>query len=794
MDYATPPFINLITEGHKSRNVTGYFMEPENDVHDDEGGGLTQKDYDCDRRIPTHFSSFGSLSHVYQKETRGFPQDYVFFRRDHGSIDYGLGRNNEDAFECAKFNVLRHPRENKSNSTNYHKDRPKSATEFEKSMLALANYPNIPNGVMSGPFLPKFGPRFEDTMVDELNQNGHFKKAQIQQPYLLEKVLATPELCFMIMVELAGRVEDLSNFSRSCQTAMYAIARSSTRVDFTHGNFQNLNFTDTQIEEANAEVADDDCRGKFLKPGPAAFLIVSNVRSRYKGAEEGEDKPNKYGYPARPSWSYRQPNAQRQVANSVRLLLSINARGLSMRVLHLHSVPNLDVSVIELFLGGLPNLQVLGIYNCELMHFGETVPLLRMIIDRNFNRRKSFVRCDFHPKYYPGPQRRADGRRGEYGVIPGDQGLVETRRAIAAVLRTAIPMALENGIDWFTPGTGMRKFLDRIPFALGTIRYILEALYNIHTWSNGMLHPGGDLAIPPQRHRLTGLMELALYNDLVLAVHGRAMDRVTLERMTTVRGNLALIRCAFCYTGLPTYFYASESPFRTAAQIECTGCRLRKLLDRHVENYYPEKKRLVRILFGDPRHYSIDYFMCGTRPATDEELHDRDFPFFQLSVMTRFEIWAMNRDRQYSVILDNRPGPDYPEEARKIYVRPDCVRRAMIYAEERIDRGLLVARDSIVRAKRTVRFLDSNFFDGPLRSAFAIRENRDRADALMRNVGRELARVGFGQVSGPLGKCAAANWDTEIERYILDVQDQADTMVNIGSNNIVWANAPTGFF
>ncbi|KAI1407781.1 hypothetical protein F5Y13DRAFT_205727 [Hypoxylon sp. FL1857] len=89
-----------------------------------------------------------------------------------------------------------------------------------------------------------------------------------------------------------------------------------------------------------------------------------------------------------------------------------------------NALPYLDMSVLNQCLKMLPNLEVLSIHNYELLHFGKTIKLLNAIIAHN--------------------NRRENSRKGEYGVIPSDMGIIDTRRAVVATLRTAVPLTVQN--------------------------------------------------------------------------------------------------------------------------------------------------------------------------------------------------------------------------------------------------------------------------------------------------------------------------------------------------------------
>ncbi|KAI1392798.1 uncharacterized protein F4822DRAFT_426005 [Hypoxylon trugodes] len=792
------PYPNLI-KYYATANQHAYFMEPKDPIF----LRRTHEEKAAENAIVRKYPGFGSLSHVYRQERqgKGFHQ-LVFFRRDRGTVDHGLGRSNEDVYECAKMNVLRHPRENDHSNSNYREARPKSVTGFDRAMLDLANYPFLARSVMSAPLLPRCSPLSKADMKGKAQIEGKFSLPRSTQPSALTRVFQTPELCLHFIETIGDRWADMSNFSRSCQMVLYALNEVAARVDTTRGNFLNLEFTDKEINEANAgeDSAVVQQKGEFLKPSPPTFLMVSNVRRSYEGAEDGEDEPLKFGYPAKPKGWYFTPSAARRVIDTYKLSKStwykrlctytnrhivkcIDVRGHQIKVLHLHSTPNVDVAVVRMFLESLPNLKVLGVHNCELLHFGTTIPMLKMIIEHNETKGKKFVRTDFSPFYYHGIQRQSDGRRGEYGVIPSDHGLIDTRRGIVAVLRIAVPLALKNGIDWFTPGTGMRQFLDRFPFALGTIRYILEALYNLYY---------EDIA--PAEGAYADMMRRALNNDLILAVNGGCMDKDTLYATTSgTTGQFTPVECAYCHAKLPSYFFTTRSISRHWSQIECVGCQLCTNLDLHVDDFYQERRKVLEILFDRGQIRTIDEFINGTRTATAQEICNPEFPFFLTAVKSIKDILAASGKKKRGLVLGLRPGPKLPERVKKIWLWRERTFLAMKYARTHVDRGFIKLRPIFKRAFLRIRNLDAEYETG-LSSQSRIQENRDERDRIRRYIDQEYARCGLRQMGGVYDTRVASDWDSVIENYRQTVQVACGVIRDNGPYNTVWNTAPTGFW
>ncbi|KAI1483532.1 hypothetical protein K445DRAFT_8253 [Daldinia sp. EC12] len=782
------PYPNLIQD-YATSNQERFFLEPEEPQKAGAGNQhQTVQEGALEKAIQFRYGSFGSISHVYRKSRPGKGFHYlIYFRRDRGDIDHGLARSNEDVYECAKMNILRHPLSNDPNNPVYTTLEP-ITLPLVKNLLRLNNYPSIPDAVMSGPMLPRYN--LTSREAQDGSKPGRFSKPKHAQPAALTKVFEIPELCMGIMREVGYRWGDLSNLGRTCQTIMSAINNVSTRVDITSGNFLNLEFSDSEVNAANAKATPEDLLlGKFMKPPSPQFLVVSNVRHPYKAPKGGEDKPDEFGFPARPKGESFKVAAERRIIDTYRLLRTIDSRGHQIKILHLHAVPNFDVPLLKKCLERLPNLETLGVYNCELLHFGQTIPLLEAVIAHN-NKSGNKVRPDFSPFYYPGLPVGVKGRTGEYGVIPSDQGLIDTRRAIVAVLRKVVHLALTNDIDWFTPGTAMRQYLERIPFALGSLRYILEACYNIHYHEQGFYYPflqdiiKRDIPFDNNTPRHEEMCR-TVYNDLILAVEGKPMEREKLLALTTSGKYFALIHCAVCSTSLPAYFFTQESADRQADQVECCGCQLTTQLDCQVDNFFQEKKGVMHILFKDERITDISTFLNAKRTATSEELNNPKFDFWLVSVKTKAEVEAAKPEGGADVfILDSRPGPAHDEDAKQVWIWRERVMKAMRYAKHTIDEGAKMLKQNIADCEREVEYLDDMYFNGNLRYAADRRKNRDKVDVVLRYIEQEKARCGLAQMRGRHGIRLAANWDEEIKKYREMVQIKAGLIQNDGPRHV----------
>ncbi|KAI0882129.1 uncharacterized protein GGS22DRAFT_195900 [Annulohypoxylon maeteangense] len=774
-------------------NQEEYFMEPKPVERKPRADDLKELDVwgKIEEGVRFHFEKIGSLSHVYCRDQHGESADeFVFFRRDRGPIDHGLGRKDEDLYECSKFNILRHPQQRDDNNLNYKVVNPGKVKGFDKDMLDLANYPHMDGTVMSAPLLPRYGPKtgLLSSKKGQFNINMH------EQPRMFTQVFKTPELCLMILKHLGHRWGDLSNFGRTCQFTLFAINEVTTHVDAKSGNFLNMQFPNEVIDKTNEQADHMDTatfRG-FARPGTADFTIISGIKGPYFKAPQGERAPQDNGYPAAPTGGYWRLPSSRSVVNTYDILKMVDVRGPELTVLHLHSVPNVNIPVLEMCLKGLPNLQALGVYNCELLDFGATVPFLKMVISHNKNPDHPTLRSDFSPYYFQGIQRESEGRKGEYGVLASDIGTIETRPAVTAVLSTAITLALDNNIDWFSPGTGMRQFLERLPWALGSLRYILEALFNLYSHERNVYY--GPVFNKAERKRSEHLppvnytpyskgMIRTLYNDLVIAVHGKAMKRKVLDDMMKLGGGTRLKKCTVCSVELPGFFFESQYTERTVGQPECDGCKLCHYLDRRVDNYHLEKKRIVRILLNDYAIKDTKTLLYTKQIVADADLQDPHYPFWKVSVKTPQEVHAASLANGTPRILDGRPSPIQSDETKEIWVGRDRLVRASCYAYDYIDIGYRRFELRILCIDARIEQLDLIRAQG-LAHQELVAQNHRWKEELRFELDRLYARCNKRQITGLWGAHAAAEWGAEISKYRRNVQKLGEVLRSQGLQDI----------
>lgn len=353
--------------------------------------------------------------------------------------------------------------------------------------------------------------------------------------------------------------------------------------------------------------------------------------------------------------------------------------------------------------------------------------------------------------------------------MPSDTGPVKTRMAVAAYLRKVVWNACQGGygVDWFTPGTAMRLYLDRLHWALGSIRYILEALFNLQEFDYGEFSHGNYIG--PWR----GALKRTLWNDLVVAIYGRGMDRQILGNLLAGRyfendpSDEAIYTksCGLCEElFLPGFLYSSEHRF-------CIGCELDWGLTYQRENFHFEKRKVVNqlLLAGE---YGLHDILNEKRLATNRELADINFPFWKLSVKTRQEVLDACNGNTTALTLDGRPGATLPEDYKEIWLWKESLVRATSYAARHIDKGIGRGRQKIRRYEEKRHQLQNDNRHGASQNGRKRRQNLAKIQELDSQIEKEKARCGLAQMcdSHRQGPQLRPDWMTGIDAYAQKVK------------------------
>ena len=106
-------------------------------------------------------------------------------------------------------------------------------------------------------------------------------------------------------------------------------------------------------------------------------------------------------------------------------------------------------------------LEVLGVYQCQLIHLGDTLRLLEII---RTGRGSDGVTLDFYPRFHVGPVPSKDGDNytGSYGVTWDNSG-IDTRLAIWALVYKILNQSQKQGAGLFGEDSAFKLWLEKSP-------------------------------------------------------------------------------------------------------------------------------------------------------------------------------------------------------------------------------------------------------------------------------------------------------------------------------------------
>ncbi|KAI0015480.1 hypothetical protein F4780DRAFT_71257 [Xylariomycetidae sp. FL0641] len=580
-----------------------FFMEPANPSV--RGGAGKAQEGDQTFRAP---GTFGQLTTTYTLPCGPDPAygsvHRRFARRISSGVDRGLDRDEQEDYERAKYNPLRHARGDDYNNPEFLGE---PVTGANKKVLGLAQYPYVQNAVMKAPYYPRA---------------GAFSMPQATQPDMFTKVLSIRELHWLIIGHLHDRQGDLSNLSRTCQFAMNSVHQSFTYVDIRNGDFLGLHLQPTA--EGDQDPA-RNCLTPFLMVAPVREEFteqdlamkdpLDKVEAQLESANDGlsssmEEALKGSGFPAYKG-KLPSPKSVDSISNFFRLIKLIHYRGSAFSHVMFHGIDWLDIRGLRALLNEMPRLESFVVSQCSLLDYASTGDILEYVVSRWILTKSSEprIRFDFAPKYYHGLRKR-NGQ--EYGLVSHDNGRIDTDRGLAASLIHLYSLSKKMDLDIFSPGKGFRVFLDMLPLRPYTLPAILKAIANLHDLNAGVHHsqvmasnvagrhvaPTNEGLAPAVSPQMALAMNMTAWQDLIIAVNGKPMTKDTLERMLILRGCLALEKCVKCDQKMPSFFFQAEVAARSANHVVCHGCQLLHTMEEDTWAFRAQRLSIARNIWN----------------------------------------------------------------------------------------------------------------------------------------------------------------------------------------------------
>ncbi|KAH7027633.1 uncharacterized protein B0I36DRAFT_385610 [Microdochium trichocladiopsis] len=290
MDYNTKVPIPRLKRQSGTELQDKGFLEPKNPTV--KGGAGVLREYMKGQRT-TNAEEFGARTRVYElppiriSARKKKIDTNVFVRRDRGNAAYNVWRKDGPRYEDRKFNILKFPVQSDKNNWDYGQGKTAAdLDDYGKEMLRIAQWPYCPDVKTKAPFL----------------WNNEVKAGRPMVPLSssLAEVFTTPELFIMVLENLVGAWEDVSNLSRTCRQIFQIIGSYFARIDQRESEYRSLCFYPPGCLSPLDSVKVDAETLSTLRSGP--FLLVGNVRNSWRKGHEpeaGVDYTNENGV-----WEY----------------------------------------------------------------------------------------------------------------------------------------------------------------------------------------------------------------------------------------------------------------------------------------------------------------------------------------------------------------------------------------------------------------------------------------------------------------------------------------------------------
>ncbi|RCI12299.1 hypothetical protein L249_0276 [Ophiocordyceps polyrhachis-furcata BCC 54312] len=332
------------------------------------------------------------------------------------------------------------------------------------------------------------------------------------------------------------------------------------------------------------------------------------------------------------------------------MVKNIFIRRSALRVLYFNKVPMLDRRMLAVILRACPLVEMVGVYNCPLIHFGDVICLLDLIHEVNGQRRKDgnpiISAFDFYPRYHRGMPFQHP-RANTYGLTWGPDSRDVVQRGFFAIVLKAFmkAKALRLGL-LFDKGMAFRDFLYTAPNYSLAVPVFLDALYRI-----------SDLRYENRTGKEDEFKQ-AMY-DLVKPVRlGLELPDHDAERWYPKILGKYLVFCSSCgYEMLEEFFTAAVRSDAPPHRRLCAGCILSRRLDREDDHLKQRKMQVLNHLF--PKH--------------EAKCFNQDAPLgYEAAGLIRLKTREVERPPSPPVVV-NADGHPYQPAYREALVRDNKV-------------------------------------------------------------------------------------------------------------------------
>ncbi|KAJ3479172.1 hypothetical protein NLG97_g8385 [Lecanicillium saksenae] len=325
--------------------------------------------------------------------------------------------------------------------------------------------------------------------------------------------------------------------------------------------------------------------------------LMTTIGSLKDGKKKAISRANQFK--AFPSYRVFEPQMIFAATRLELLLLKIFNQRRNTQVLHLHNTPLMDRRILAIVLRACPNLTMVGVYNCPLIHLGDIIPILDLIYEINEDRRLRkmplITGFDFYPSFHRGLEVRG-GQAPMYGLTADSMDLDIVQRGVYAILLKAFFKARYMGLGLlFERGRALKAFLFRLPNPPLSMPTFFDGLHRY-------LECGASSIEQRQ----------ALF-DLTKPIRFGLEENIDDETWYREEMGEYLPFCSSCgYEMLYELFPAGTRRVYPHRRV-CAGCNLQSLLDEEPHDMHHRKLALLQNLMPDWRgsDYNKDAPMDG---------------------------------------------------------------------------------------------------------------------------------------------------------------------------------------
>ncbi|KAF4969577.1 hypothetical protein FZEAL_10207 [Fusarium zealandicum] len=296
-----------------------------------------------------------------------------------------------------------------------------------------------------------------------------------------------------------------------------------------------------------------------------------------------------------------QVTSQMALSGTFKLLTTINMRKDFLTVLQLDKIPLLDRRATAIVLRSCPQVKMLGIYDCPLLHVGDVICLLDIISEVNRGRGKNepqIEEFDYYPRFHKGtPYTGSSGQHcATYGITWGPKHNDIVQRGLLAIVMQAVLKSRQMKVGLLMkPNRAFMTWLSNIPTIPAKTYSFLDGLYRY-------------LDLVASKSKDENAVKQATYDMMKAVRMGLEGVRADWPKYYCDEMGTTLLFCSSCGYELLEEFFSMSARYDRPWTRVCTACLLRRWLDEEVDHGKETAKEMLSIFYPDwePRDFNQD--------------------------------------------------------------------------------------------------------------------------------------------------------------------------------------------